>query len=87
MIILSDIEPYRHMSQDEMLTLFDKGIVSAGELALKSDFMGYIARFERENDNILEFGSQMEYAKKIETIYNTILSYAEQRINQGLGQE
>ena len=79
MIILSDLEPYRHKSFEEVETLLEKGLVSKEVAILKSDFMGFISKFERENENILEFGGGIPYNKKIENIYNTLLSYAKQR--------
>jgi hypothetical protein len=41
--------------------------------------MGFVGKFERENDNILEFGTAIPYANKIDTIYQTLLDYAKQR--------
>lgn len=79
MLILNDLEPYRHRSQDEVKALAEKGLVSNEELMLKADFMNFVGRFERENDNILEFGTAIPYANKIETIYQTLLDYAKQR--------
>ena len=78
-LILNDLEPYRHRSQDEVKALAEKGLVSNEELILKSDFMGFVGKFERENDNILEFGTAIPYANKIDTIYQTLLDYAKQR--------
>ena len=79
MLILNDLEPYRHRSQDEVKALAEKGLVSNEELVLKADFMGFIGEFERENDNILEFGTAIPYSDKIKTIYQTLLDYAKQR--------
>ena len=79
MLILNDLEPYRHRSQEEVKALAEKGLVSNEELVLKADFMGFIGQFERENDNILEFGTAIPYADKITTIYQTLLDYAKQR--------
>lgn len=79
MLILNDLEPYRHRSQDEVKALAEKGLVSNEELVLKADFMGFIGQFERENDNILEFGTAIPYSDKITTIYQTLLDYAKQR--------
>ena len=79
MLILNDLEPYRHRSQEEVKALAEKGLVSNDELVLKADFMGFIGEFERENDNILEFGTAIPYSDKIKTIYQTLLDYAKQR--------
>ena len=79
MLILNDLEPYRHRTQEEVATLAEKGLVSNEELILKADFMGFVGQFERENDNILEFGTAIPYSDKIKTIYQTLLDYAKQR--------
>lgn len=84
MLILSDIEPFVHLSGEEMRTLHEKGLVSKEELLVKNDFAGFIRRFERENDNILEFGTQMPYFKKIDTINQTLIEYARgKQTNEG----
>lgn len=79
MLILKDLEPFVHRTQEQVQALQEKGLISPEDMMLKADFMGFIRKFERENDNILEFGSKIPYAKKIETIYNTLLDYAKQR--------
>ena len=77
MIILSDLEPYQHLTKDEVLNRYKEGLVDKATLALKDDFSGFVRRFERVHGNILEFGVNMPYNKKIDTIYKTLLSYAE----------
>ena len=79
MLILNDLEPYRHRTQDEVKALRELNLVSDAELVLKADFMGFVKQFERDNDNILEFGTAIPYSEKIQTIYQTLLHYAEQR--------
>lgn len=79
MVILNDLEPLRHKTFDEVETLRSNGLVSNEVAILKSDFSAFISRFERENDNILEFGVNIPYSEKINNIYNTLLSYAKQR--------
>lgn len=79
MIILADLEPYAHLTKEEVLKLKSEGLASDEEVLLKNDFSGFIRRFERENDNILEFGTKMAYSEKIKTIYQTLLNYARER--------
>lgn len=79
MLILSELEPYRHLKKSEVLNLYNNGLISAEEVILKNDFSGFIAKFERENTNILDFGKEVSHEDKISTIYNTILEYAKQR--------
>lgn len=79
MIILKDLEPLRHKTFDEVDKLRSAGLIPAEVAILKSDFTAFIKRFERENDNILEFGTQIPYKDKITNIYNTLLTYAKER--------
>lgn len=76
MRILSDLEPYRHLSRAEMLDLFKQNIIDADTLDIKLQFANFVRRFERENTNVLDFGSALPYDKKIEIIYNTFKTYA-----------
>jgi hypothetical protein len=78
MMILAELEPYRHLTRDEMTTLFDKGIVTADEMRLKLNFNSLIKRFERENTDILTFGSAIPYDRKIEIIRETLDGYAKE---------
>lgn len=76
MLILADLEPYRHLTRDEVATLMEKGLASREEMLLKLNFADFVRRFERENMNIIEFGSAQAYDKKIETIRERLLEYA-----------
>jgi hypothetical protein len=75
MLILKQLEPYRHYTRSEIMTLQGKGLLDPELLDVKINFMPYIDRFERENINIIEFGSNGRFDKKIETILNTLKSY------------
>lgn len=78
MLILSELEPYRHLTRDEMQTMYDKGIISARDLRMKLNFANFVQRFEREQTNILEFGSAIPYADKIKAIQTELERYAEE---------
>lgn len=82
MIVLADLEPYRHMSRDEVMQLRDKGIVTDEELMIKLNFTDYVRRFERENMNILEFGENTDYPKKIQAITDRLTEYARESITK-----
>ena len=83
MLILSDLEPFCHSTREECMEMFDKGLISREDMIVKANFSNYIRRFERENDNVIEFGKEMEYYKKIEDIYDKLLEYArkEEKVN------
>lgn len=75
MLILAELEPYRHATREEVITLFDKGIISESDMRIKLNFANYIRRFEREFLNILEFGENMPFTSKIEFINNKLKDY------------
>ena len=76
MIVLSDLEPYRHLTRDEVQALYDKRLVSLEELLIKLNFADFVRRFERENMNIITFGENIDYQKKIQTIRERLAEYA-----------
>lgn len=76
MLLLNELEPYRHLTVAEVLALYEKGIISADDLRLKLNFSEYIKRFERENMNILGFGADAEFKNKIDAINAKLREYA-----------
>jgi len=79
-LILKDLEPYSNYTFDELMKLDDKGLITdEKELQVKLNFTNFIDRFERENINIVEFGSLLDYDKKIQIIKNKLLSYGKER--------
>lgn len=75
MLILRQLEPYPHKTQDEILDLFSEGLLSEEQVKLKVHFSSLIDRFERENINIVEFASNKTLRDKIEIINNKLLDY------------
>lgn len=80
MIILGDLEPYRHLTRNEVQGLYDKNLISIEELLIKLNFADFIRRFERENMNIITFGENIDYDKKIDTIKERLTEYAREII-------
>ena len=76
MIILSDLEPYRHLTRNEVQGLYEKSLIPVEDLLIKFNFADFIKRFERENMNIIEFGAETDYDKKIGTIKEQLKAYA-----------
>lgn len=83
MLILAELEPYRHLTIDEVMKLQEKQLISDDELRVKLNFANYIRRFERENTNILEFGTQIPYTQKIEVINQKLYDYASEDRRRG----
>ena len=75
MLILKQLEPFPHLTMNEVATLSDKQLVDLRKVKLKLNFTQYIDRFERENINILEFASGRTLREKITLITNKLMDY------------
>ena len=83
MLILAELEPYRHLTIDDVMQLQEKQLITDDELRVKLNFASYIRRFERENTNILEFGTQIPYSQKINVITKKLYEYASEDRQRG----
>lgn len=82
MLILKQLEPYPHRTLNEVIQLFDKGLLDVNTVQLKINFTALVERFERENINILEFASAKPLREKINIITKKLLDYVtEQKID------
>ena len=79
MVILAELEPYRHYSRVEALDLYNKNLISLIDLQIKLNFSTFVKRFERENMNIIEFGSMIPFEKKIEIINQKFIDYVKEQ--------
>lgn len=76
MQLLSQLEPYQDVDINTLTGLLPKGLVDANKFAIKLNFEDFVARFERENTDILEFGKELTLAKKIDIITKKFIDYA-----------
>lgn len=79
MLILSELEPLRHLSREEVIDLYKDGIISEQQMRIKLNFPNFVRRFERENMNIVDFGKDIPYQRKIDTITAEFGRYAEEQ--------
>lgn len=79
--ILYNLNPMPHNSVEEATTLKDLGAVSETDFVIKIRFNNFIARFEREQTNILFFGENLTFDKKINEINQQLAIYAGEVIN------
>lgn len=82
MLILKQLEPYRHFTMQELSALSSTVPLDTTKLIIKLNFSGYIDRFERENINIVDFGNQISFTEKINNISKTIYEYANSDASQ-----
>ena len=83
MLVLAELEPYRHLTRSEVLDLYGKQIVDETDMRIKLNFANFVRRFEREYLNVLEFGYNMPYNSKIQFITNKFKDYASESRNRG----
>ena len=79
MLLLAELEPYRHLTRAEVVDLYGRNLVSETDMRIKLNFSNFVRRFERENMNILEFGNAIAFDKKIAAIYEAFARYAEEQ--------
>lgn len=75
MLILKQLEPFPHKTLDELIRLSEKNLLDQKLLRLKINFSSYIDRFERENINIVTFGSSKSLNEKVSIISKKLLDY------------
>lgn len=75
MLILKHLEPYRHFTFDELVKLHGMRLLNPDMLKMKINFSTFVERFERENTNIIEFASQLDFDKKINIINEKFKEY------------
>lgn len=76
MLILRQVEPYRHYTLQEVLNLYKSGLLEEKSVQVKINFSIFVERFERENINIIEFASNLPIKDKIKIIQSKLLDYA-----------
>lgn len=78
MKVLNDLEPFRHSTKGNIQALYEGAKIRFEDCMIKLQFSDLIARFERENGNIVEFGSAINYGEKIKRINEVLKKYVEE---------
>lgn len=79
MYLLKQLEPYRHLTLSEMQSLMNKSLIDPIMMIIKINFATFVDRFERENINIIEFGSSLSLDKKINIINQKFIEYGKEQ--------
>lgn len=82
MEILRQIEPYPHKTVTEVVELFKNGLLDKETVMLKINFPTYLSRFERENINVVEFGTTIPAKQKVEIISKKLMEYIAEDIKK-----
>jgi len=80
--IVDDLDPLPYYTIKEAIEIFKNGGISKINFIIKSNLFSFVKRFERENIDIVRFGSLGTYSNKIEQIRNKFIEYAKEQINE-----
>lgn len=67
------------------MQIANRDLIDPVLLELKLNFSNYIDTFERNNINIIEFGANLDFGRKIEIITEKLKEYAKRNIGQIAG--
>jgi len=73
--ILYNLNPEPHKTVEQSSSLVALGAMSQSDFVIKSRFNNFIARFEREESNVLDFGRDLDFNVKIDRINEILNSY------------
>jgi hypothetical protein len=81
--IITDLDPLPNRSLKEATELFKAGGIDKINFIIKSNLISFVRRFERENVDIVKFGSLTNYNRKVQQIFEALKSYANEMIQNG----
>lgn len=73
--ILNNLDPMRHKTVEDVSHMYEMGQISFEDFYLKTNFSSLVMRFERENMDVLIFGSLLDFNEKIRRIKEILVSY------------
>jgi len=79
--IIHDLDPLPGKSISEAIEIFKAGGIGKINFIIKSNLSNFIRRFERENIDIVRFGSLGNYQRKIDQINESLVEYAKLELN------
>lgn len=80
--LLEKLEPYANYDTVDLSKLYQLGKISQINFELKYNFSIFIAQFEDENGDVIDFGSLLTPSKKIQIIKSKLLEYVNEYIEQ-----
>lgn len=76
--LLGELEPFKHRKVSTVGAMAANNTVSKSEFILKYRFGDLIARFERENGSLTEFGTAITRDKRVKAILEALYAYIEE---------
>ena len=79
-MITADLQPSAFDTIEELEKKFAAGMITREDYYISLNFNDLIRRFEMENGNIVTWGNELNYDKKIQRIYDTLIFYTNQKL-------
>lgn len=80
LMITADLQPSAFDTIEELEKKFSAGMITREDYYISLNFNDLIRRFEMENGNIVTWGNELNYDKKIQRIYDTLIFYTNQKL-------
>jgi len=80
--ILYNLNPEPHKTVEQATQLVTLGAMDQNDFVIKARFNNFIARFEREQTNVLDFGRELDFDVKIDRINEILKTYINNSENE-----
>ena len=85
--IMRDLDPLPEKTIKDAVEIMKNGGVNKINFIIKTNLLNFVRRFERDNIPLVEFGANIEYNTKIDTIINKFKEYANEQDTSEQGAE
>ena len=81
--IIRDLDPLPEKTVKEAIEIYKNNGIDKINFIIKTNLLTFVRRFERENIPLVQFGENIEYSSKIDTIINRFKEYAREFNDEG----
>lgn len=85
--IINELDPLPNYSIKDAIEIYKNGGISKINFIIKANLNNFVKRFERDNIDIVKFGSLGTFSRKIEEIRKKFIEYAKEQIDETISRE
>jgi len=85
--IIQDLDPMPEKTDEEVIEIYKNKGIDKINFVIRMNLNNFVRRFEREQINLTQFGENLEYGSKIESIINIFKNYANERNEDDSGKQ
>lgn len=83
-MILIELQDYPFMTLEECIKLKGASVLTSLDVSYKANFFNLVTSFERDNGSIVNFGANIEYSKKLDSIKKALHLANEKKVTEAL---